>query len=392
LVLETPRKNKTDNIGGDFLDKNQIISEIFEIRGNSEKEKIGLLKENLAGYLNNNNDDQMADFLRFLEICEIEREANDFEKSYEIAFPVFERLLKSNDWDFIDITILSIFIDYSETYIKAHELIEVAVDKLKKLVDSKKYDDTKLKFHIHFLLRLMRAKFHDLQNKATIKEIKNLQEMFEFHANAAQEICNTHGYNIYNAVITIRRGIFHDDKALISKGFDTLEKAGKMDMYKMLQDEAKEYKLHSAITVSKKEYNEAIGKRIAIQRDDLDMSVEEAADALGISPDTMKGIESGEIGLSFHELKKLSIIFDISTYSLFEKFEKGKDGGYVPSDTYKEILIDDLVVRSRFLTTSQLEMAVVIIKNLPGYEDMSFKDFITNVLGKKKALYLEGRI
>jgi len=239
--------------------KYQLLDELFSIGGNHKPDESRVVKSKLQDYAENNRDDlQIRDALIVLKTFEIESKNNDFETCCILAIPIFERLARAQDWDFYDIRLLTFFIDYAKTLERADFLASKALEKLENYSHEKYYKTIKSGILLNMTLRLIREKS---TKKHTPHFEDELAEMFSKYINSAKELCEETD-TIQKAVILIRKGIFYKDISLADEGFDLLKENREYEAYKLLRDEAIDYKL--AIYI-----NEDDKKQIGLLFDEL---------------------------------------------------------------------------------------------------------------------------
>jgi hypothetical protein len=223
------------------LTKQDLLNQSFAL-DNSNLEKLKKIQNQMVLYMADNElDCQLSDALKIIEIKIVENISNDYKKTRQMAQSIFDRIIKKNDWGLNDLRILSNIIDYSETYIQAHNLILKATETLKNIPDQGKHEAITLGFHMDMILRLIRERFYDLEKSKNHFELGDIVDIFGFHYQAAKVLCERNGYLVYNAIANIRKGIFANNSLLLDEGFDVLKKANKENIHRMLKAEVDEY-------------------------------------------------------------------------------------------------------------------------------------------------------
>jgi len=245
---------KEDSESGMEL-KHQLLEEMLTIGGNYKPDETKVVKSKLQDYAENNrNDLQIRDALIVLKTFEIESNYNDSETCCILSTPIFERLGRTPNWDFYDIRILACVIDYTKTLEQTLSLVEEIFDKLENYSYEKLYNPIKLNISINMTLRLLREKFSSTDNNQSEDE---LGKIFSEYANSAVELCDKTDI-IHRAIVLVRKGIFYRDISLANEGFDLLKEKGEHEAYKLLQDEARDYKLTIHINENDKEQFDAL--------------------------------------------------------------------------------------------------------------------------------------
>ena len=339
--------------------KYQLLEEFFDIGGNHEPDKAKAVEVKLHEYINNNGDDpQISDALRILQMFEVERDYNDFEKSCQVTAPVLERLVNADKWDIYDITMFSKVVGYAETYEKACALAEEALEKIEEYSSEKRYIDIKLTIHMHIMTRLLRTKYFDLENIDASEKLKNL---FSKHTNAALPMCKGRKLITHKAAIMIRKGMFYRDDNLINEGFKLLVDNGEIEVYKMLQHDARQYGCYIDITISKKQFDSILGSNIRELRVARKMTTEDLAELLNVTPGSIGQLERGDRGTSGLTIRKLADIFGVSVDVLYY-------GTKVISleSNYQENQLQILAAYAKNLTEDEMDCLIGVAKNLLG--------------------------
>jgi len=226
-----------------------LLDELFAIGGNYKSDESKAIKLKLQSYAEIYKDNlQIRDALIVLKIFDIEGKSSDFETCGMLSVPIFERLDQTSDWEFYDIRILTCIIGYAQTYMQAHSLVSKALDNLDNYLYKKQYKSIKLSILINMTLRLLRERFSQ-KNNHNIEG--RLAEVFSEYANSIMELCDETDI-VYKAIILVRTGSFYRDFSIANKGFDLLRESDEHELYKLLRDEARDYKLNIHINKEEK--------------------------------------------------------------------------------------------------------------------------------------------
>ena len=337
--------------------KHKLLEEFFDTGGNHN---LGdALKGKLLNYIKNSgNDPQISDALRILQMFEAERDYNDFKNSCKITVPIFERLANTDEWDIYDIMILATVIGHAETYDYACMLAEEALVKLKEYADEKRYAGIKLTIHMNIMLRLLRVKYFDFEKLGSSKKLEN---MFAKHTNAVLPLCKGRKFLAYKAGVMIRKGLFYRDDNLVNEGFKLLSDNGEIEVYKMLQHDARQYGFYVDLTINKRQFDSIIGSNVRELRVARKMTTEDLAELLNVTPGSIGQLERGDRGTSGLTLRKLADIFGVSVDVLYY-------GTKIISleSNYQEIQLQTLAAYARNLTEDEMECLISVAKNLMG--------------------------
>jgi len=158
--------------------KHQLIDEVFDICDSADLEKIKDARGKILAYQKNHEEDpQISDLLILIEILTTENEDGNYEASYELAEPIFNRLSRTKEWDYCDVRFFASLVDCcSLNFDHIDDQAETALRKLEDYSDNKKYSQTKSTIHMNVLFRLLRTKYLeriDMQNKALVKRLEN---------------------------------------------------------------------------------------------------------------------------------------------------------------------------------------------------------------------------
>jgi len=334
----------------------------FAIDGNHEPGKKKAAEYGLIEYIKENgNDPQINDTLRVLRIFDDERLNNDFEACCEMAAPIFDRLSSANEWDFYDIRILAGVVDYADTYEKANVMAKAALEKLEEYANEERYAIIKLSIHMNILLRLLRARYYDLDNISDPKAFKTLELMFELHFDAVMFVSEDGDFPMQKAAAVVRKGIFYRDNKLAGEGFSVLESLKEYEAHKMLQDEATEYEFYSGLTISRSQFNSMVGRNIRRERNTCKLSIDDIAVILDMTPAAVGLMERGDRGQTSFNLCKLAEVFGITA----DVFFKDTESGPTPSKLrLKKAHIHKFVAYANRLSEDEMELVTMVAKNL----------------------------
>ena len=297
------------------MDKYKLLNDFFDLGGNHRLEESKMLETNLLDYIENNGEDsQIRDALRVLQLYRVEAIYNDHETCCCIAAPILERMASTCNWDVYDILLFTTVVGYAETYIQAYILAEDVLKRLEEYSNEKWYAGAKLTVHMNIMLRLLRTKHFDSENLVSLNELK---KMFLQHTTAAFALFKSRKFLIFEAVATIRKGLFYKDDDLTMEGFKLLGDNGEFNAYKVMQHEVRQFEFLAELTITRKQYDAIIGGTVRQLRLDRNMTTEELAELLDVSPWSIGQFERGERGMSGLTIRKLADIFGVSTDALY---------------------------------------------------------------------------
>ena len=80
------------------------------------------------------------------------------------------------------------------------------------------------------------------------------------------------------------------------------------------------------------ELERSIGGQVRLFRQQLKLTVSEAAESAGLSPGMLSKIENGNISPSLATLNSLSVALNVPVTAFFRKYEEQRDCAYVPAN------------------------------------------------------------
>ena len=344
------------------MHKHKLLDEVFSIGGNHNLERYDELVASLLDYLKiNGADSQICDALSILEASRIESEQNDFESGYEVTAPIFKRLTHVDAWDFYDIKILATVIDYAETFEQMHMLVQVALEKLEKYSDEKKYISTKVCIHTNALRRLVRARYYDLEDMSNRDDLKTLEDTFMSYYDTIMALCEVEDFPIHKMVVPLRKGIFFNDADQIAEGFAALKYAHEDEVYRLLEDEVEEFLERSQYYLSHKQRNAIIGRNIQRERAICRMSVETLAEILGFPPHIVRLVEGGQISASNISILRMAKAFNVSNDVFYEGISVNEVS---VARTKKRQKIEKLDSIAKKLSVQEIEHLTMVAESL----------------------------
>ena len=342
------------------MTKQQMLDEVFSIGGNHKLEECKKTEINLVNYLKKNgNDPQVEDALSIIRIGIDDYENSNFETNRKLAAPIFERLLSIEAWDFYDIRILAIVVDYVETYERSCILTDIALNKLEEHAHENKYLHVKLIFHANVMLRLIRALYFETDGLNTRKTYIKLRDIFYAHFTAIKYICERGNFPVFYEVATIRRGIFYREDMFINEGLEALKKLDKPEIYRMLEDEVAEYRSYSKMNINKVQFDAAVGENIKKMRIERGMTQAKVASTAGLAVADISAMEGGKRTITSINLFKLGYVFNISADEFFKGIE-------IPlSDfEFKEVQIQRMIDIAEKFTEEEMASVMDMMKSI----------------------------
>jgi len=338
--------------------KYQLLEEVFAMKGNQDLVKNKEIRVRFVDYIEfNGSDPQIEDGLRLLDAFAIEFQKSNLEVSSEICAPMYDRLLKTDQWDLYDVRLLAATIGYARTFTRLRELAEKALEKLEEHSHEERYIRLKLVIHVNSINRMLRAKYFDCDNLVPSKE---LDEMFNEYVDEVMSICNRHHYPVHKAVTVIRMGLFYQNNNLANEGFEMLSETGAEEVYRMMKEDAEEFSFFTGIRMSKKQLNLIIGDNVRKKRREFGMTLEDVSKALNLTNANIGFIERGERGATSYNLLRLSHLFGVN----IDYFYTGVEAALPPEIAHRKAQLKKLDSFVKGLSDSQLDFMITMAKNL----------------------------
>jgi len=303
--------------------REQLIDEVFAIGSNASLWDIREAQAKIARYQQwRSKDPQLDDLFRMLEIFAIENEYGDYDASYKIAKPMFERLLKTDNWDFCDICLFAALCDcHLCGFEQLNSQVEIGLQRLERYSHKERYQKVKLALHMNLTFRLNRLSHIDDEVRYDLATFKRFETIFLRHIDAALEISETEGLFMPKAHALVRKGSFYKNEDLIKEGFELLKLIGDDRLYRILEKELKEYEQSERLIAEAREYNANIGKNIKKIRTERRFSEYKLSKALNVLPSYITMVEEGRKNITVYNLQKAADALGVPIIDLTAKEE-----------------------------------------------------------------------
>jgi len=260
-------------------------------------------------------DKELEYLLLALKAHKIDHYKNKFNECCDMLLPVFEGLQDVKSLNFLGITILAQAVNYNADYNKSITLAHEIIDILKK-VHSHEKGHFGVVFMVAFnmTLRLLRAKY-----STTTGKHKEINAGFSYFLGIALDMSVKYDLPVIKAMLMVRDGAYNANYDQIHENLAWLNKApGESKTYKPMLGEIGEYVRHlEDDKLSNALINCLIGFNARKQRELLNLTQEEVADALETERAVVHQIERGETGTSYERLAKLRNILHVDYNYLF---------------------------------------------------------------------------
>ena len=336
----------------------KLLDELFSVGGNFRPEESAKVEVKLKEYAKNNEDDILIrDALIILKTFEADYKYSDLKACCELSIPIFERLNSLSEWDIYDFRFLTYVIHYADTYLQTHTLATKALKELENHTHERLYHPLKLNISLNTTSRLLRAKFYE---NNTQESDENISELFSKYINLVMSLCENEDFAWQKYIANVRKGLFYRDTNLINETFKFLKDKGEHELYKVLQDELREYKYEVEFDkIAKKQFDTIVGDNVRKLRMGLDMSKKDFAKILDVTVATISLIERGVRSIPSYSIHKLSKTLDVPVEAFYYTTQT-----VILDSATKEMLIEQLNVLARTLREDQLKYTIHIMKSL----------------------------
>lgn len=339
------------------MTRHDLLNKIFAAGESYKAEEMNEVEAEVLNYLKELGQDyQVSEALRIIKTTAEEFRNNDFEACYEIAAPILTRLSSEEKWDFHDLSILGVAVGYTRNYEHTQNLMERALVQLEECGDDDWCINVKLALYTNASLRMLRAKYFEMDNLESPKE---LEQLFNHYSEASIALSEQLNKPVPKALTTIRKGVFYRDTVLVEKGFEALKKTGAIEVYRTVEEAVAEYDYYNELTISKRQFNMIIGENLKKERLAHDMKQDEVAKILGVTIPAIGLMERGERSVTSRNLGKLSYIFDVPIDSFYNGI--GSRNTTIKPRTKQQ----KLAVLAKGLSDYEIDYLLAVIKNLP---------------------------
>jgi len=345
------------------LTRDELIKEGLSIAINDNPKAIEEMKGKLSDYLDKNGSDpQIRDVIRVLETYLEEYKNSDFEMCCEIAEPIFDRLSNPSNWDFYDIVILHMVVDYAGTYSQTYEIAENILKKLEEHKHRKTYKNIKIWTFLNSMLRMLRAKYFEMDDLVIPED---LDKKFSNYFDIFMEISNDREFDVLREIARIRKGLFYNDVELTNRGFERLKKLRVKDVYKMMEKDVQEFGFLTDARKSKNQLLITIGQNLHKLRTEANMSVKDLAKVIGRAPHYISNVEAGKQVASPNTLTTLGDFFGVAT----SYFRGTGNGGDDAVEKERALIIADINSRIQNFSQENLKYIHNMVKGFPANKD-----------------------
>jgi len=219
-----------------------------------------------------------------------------------MAEPVFEVLSRMDKWDFYDIRVFVVLVDYySPNFEQVDYQADIILQKLEDYSHEERYPYIKSALHMNMLLRLVRIKYSLDIDTQDIVSMQKLEQTFLKHY---EEIMNFDGLVVRKAAAKIRRGRFFKDQSLIDEGFKALEELGENNWITQVKQEFSEFDRDEKNADIMNDLRAVIGKNFKKAREARGLTKKEIALYIFKTVHDITLVEEGRKMLSRNDLRR----------------------------------------------------------------------------------------
>ena len=235
-ILKTVPKEKEEKRE---VTKEDIINEVLYLSANDSVSELITLKDVIEiqiDRIGKNDDVQLKQIQRVLDMFILERKSEDYQDSYQMVEPVIYDVTKKEDWDDVDVQIA--------TRTAAHSIDFNAFREISKRIDDTGKDEYTVTMNYNALWRLTRIKFIEIYTNPLEKDtlLEDVEEEFKSQLESLNRICDERGYKVFKAVGLFREGVFFRDAAKANEAVARLRELDREDRVTVLLETVK--KLH----------------------------------------------------------------------------------------------------------------------------------------------------
>jgi len=291
-----------------------LVEEFLTFQDTTDVPKMLRLKKKIQKFLRSSYDDntQLLDAIRVLDLWIDDHEYNDYEHSNRIASPVAERLAYKKNWDFFDTNIAMYVVAYRQDYKATHEFAQKILAAVEDYKSDKRYDGIKIVVCMNVLHRLLKAKYFELSFPENANELAETTALFTEYADLALELCADHEWLLwYKTTTLLRKALFEQNYEEVDANLAILKEKSNSAQYRIIAEEVNGYSTFAGANLTKTQLNLQVGANIRQIRKSRYLSLETLGAGVGISYASLQAIEQGNISLTVYNLHKLSQFFDM---------------------------------------------------------------------------------
>jgi len=267
---------------------------------------LSFFSKDLENYLKDNDDAEITFVLLVVKAFQQNIKTNNLQESYNAMAPVFEYFKNKTNWSFTDLNILACAITFAATYEQAKNLAQEILDVLDDYEHEKTYGGVMFAVRFNLTMRLLWARYIDINDLAQNVDIKELEELFMHHYRIAVKVCNVANWHDLKTVLQIRKNTLLGNCEAIDAGFKWLYKNKSHNWYNATQHEIADFFCEMGADLTKWQLDVIIGSRIRKRREELGLSLPDVADHLGITETAFASAERGMKGLMNIKLFRLA--------------------------------------------------------------------------------------
>jgi len=291
--------------------RESLVNTFCNLKDYFDTSEINSLIKNSESYLKDNDDPEIRSILLVVKVFKQNIKTNNLKESYNTVAPVFEYYTGKTEWDFTDLTILASAITFTATYEQAKNFAQEMLDVFELHKHEKTYGDVVGAVGFNLTLRLLWARYIDINDPAQNINLKELEELFMYHYKRVAKACELGKFPVIKTVLDIRKNTLFGNCEEIDAGFKWLHEKKAKNWFHATQHEVADFFYEMGTDLTKWQLDVIIGSRIKRRRDELGITLPDVSDHLGITETALARMERGNKGLMNINLFRLAAFLGV---------------------------------------------------------------------------------
>ena len=298
--------------------KHELMEQFFALGTNDDADAAKAIKKKIEKHIaEDGKDRQLEETLLLISFEETVAKNNKFFDHCDIVRPILDRLHSQENWDFYDLRILST----TGLCIDDLNKIEFFLDKAIKILDSEYSDKPfykKAKTILysnptHTLLKMKGTYYHSNESE----KLSRINQLLDKCIAKTLELCEKdESLTISTAFAKLRKGIHTEDEDLIDKALALFDRHASNKMYKIANSEVGDYNFAVHDEMTERILKIQIAVNMRMYRKAAGLTMAQAAELIGITPDYLGQLESQKRPVPPFYLYKIADAFKITSDEL----------------------------------------------------------------------------
>lgn len=289
--------------------KHKILDEFFAVTRRDKAKEEKAVETKIKEFIRDNgNDKQLADTLRLMKIQRTEKVSNDFLIHCSLSQPILERLYLAPNWDIYDLRILSMTGICIDNIPRINFFLEKYLDILDNTYKNEPfYNRAKIAMYTNITNTLLKMGAHYCKENTEMRE-EIAQMLNKFTQIVIEMAGDNEEFAVAKVFATMRKAIFEEDEDTINKSLTTVRKIATAEQHKLALNEIADYNFIVKNIINERPIKMQIATNIRKHRINAGFTIEQLAEKMGISSNTLSQIERVERSASLANLIKLKRI------------------------------------------------------------------------------------